>query len=55
MPKSQNPPTTIVVRGGRSPISAGGGVTLGYVPLEWLKKHGNRKPLFRPKPRKKRK
>lgn len=51
----QSPPTTIVVRGGGLPIQPGGGTTLGYVPLAWLKKYGNPKPLFRPKPRKKRK
>lgn len=42
-------PTVIVVRGpGELPCPPGGGITLGSVPLDWLKKHGNRKPLFRP-------
>ncbi len=50
----ESPPTTIVVRGGGAPIPPGGGVTTSIVPLEWLKKYGNRKPLFRPRPRKKR-
>jgi len=56
MPQFQISPTTILVRRGRIGTPTGtGGTTYSDFDLEWLKKYGNRKPLFRDKPRKLRK